>query len=323
MASRGLKKRLANNLRKISPALAFRLGLKLLVFLPGLAVAAVRSFWRIRRWRDAARSRLFIARNRLAFEGIDESTLVVEAKAGGVLNSNQIWSCRDASGKTVRYFVKIFLPMGSFWAKHLSELSPFPAIRAGGTHERFTADLVGRAELAALGIAVPRLVAFDAVEKLMVTEWLDGSNVDELLARIASRPGLVEEEDRHVVRLCATELARVHEAGFSLIDTQPVNCIWVPTQGKVYFTDLEFCTREDRRVWDVGFFLCFLALRFSGEKKKVLSAVFVENYRSSCVKPLRGVGRAGADLKEYLPVLESLLDVRRFTPEDLLSELSS
>ena len=214
----------------------------------------------------------------LAFEDVDIGSLTISMIPGGVSNSNELWTCRKHSGETIRYFTKVFVEAGSFWAKHLSIVSPFPAIYGGKTHERFTVDMVSRVQLADRGIPVPKLIAYDTVEKVMVTEFLDGMTVDSILEKLAEREALAAN-DEAVIRQSAIGLAKAHKAGFSLIDTQPVNCIWVPVEQKVYFTDLEFCSQQDKRSWDVGFFLCYLAARLPETILKTVRHLFLDSYR--------------------------------------------
>ncbi len=312
----------AGTICKISPRVAIRILLGIIVFFPGMAGAILISFFKIAHWRKISTCLNFLKRHALAFEGVDLNSLAVDSVSGGLSNSNQIWRCRKTTGEEVRFFVKIFLDAGSFWAKHLAFVSPFPTIYGGKTHERFTVDMVSRVQLTELGVPVPRLIAYDAVEKVMVTEHIEGETVDALLERIGER-GTMGPGDEAVIRQSAIGLARIHRAGYSLIDTQPVNCIWVPAEQKVYFTDLEFCGRQDKRVWDIGFFLCFIAVRLSGTVRHEARNLFFDSYRNEHKIDLAKVSETGAQLQEYMPVFQAILDIRRFTPEELFEGLIS
>ena len=186
-------------------------------------------------------------------------------------------------------------------------------------HERFTTDMVSRVQLADQHIRVPKLIAFDTVNKVMVTEFLKGETVDEVLKRIALRNAIGNESE--VIRQCGLELAKVHNAGYSLIDTQPVNCLWLEHKEKVYFTDLEYCTADDKRAWDVGFFLCFLTLRLEEDIRKQVREIFLKSYQNARELNLSSVAHTSKELSEYLPVLQTILDIREFTPEELVEEL--
>jgi tRNA A-37 threonylcarbamoyl transferase component Bud32 len=310
-------------MQKIRPRVAFRILAGIVLLFPWMVSSLVISFFRVTHWRKLATCRDFLKRHALAFDGVDPETLTVESVSGGVSNSNQIWHCRLAkTGEEIRYFVKIFLDAGSFWAKHLSFVSPFPAVYGGKTHERFTVDMVSRVQLEKIGVPVPRLIAYDAVEKVMVTEHIAGETVDSVLERIGERQTL-GPGDEAVIRQSAIGLAKIHRAGFSLIDTQPVNCIWVPVEQKVYFTDLEFCSVQDKRVWDIGFFLCFIAVRLSGAVRQAVRNIFLESYQKERQIDLAQVAETGRELQEYMPVFQAVLDIRRFTPEELFEGLIS
>ena len=316
------RSKFSGHVQKIRPRVAFRILAGIVILFPWMAISLIVSFFRAGRWRKIKTCQAFLKRHALAFDGVDPKTLTVESVSGGVSNSNQIWHCRKISGEDVRYFVKIFLDAGSFWAKHLTFVTPFPAIYGGKTHERFTVDMVSRVQLTEVGVSVPRLIAYDAVEKVMVTEHIVGETVDSILERIGERQ-VLGPGDEAVIRQCAIGLAKIHRAGFSLIDTQPVNCIWVPVEQKVYFTDLEFCGRQDKRVWDIGFFLCFIAVRLSGVVRQEVRNIFLESYQKERQIDLAKVAETGRELQEYMPVFQAILDIRRFTPEELFEGLLS
>lgn len=316
---KGLKARLWSNLQKTSPRLIARILISVTVFLPWLLYALFLTWVKMSKWRKASTCQNFLRRHNLAFEGLDFSTLRVESQSGGLSNANQIWHLQDSGGKTVSFFVKVFVAAGSFWARHLSDVSPFPRVYGQKTHERFTVDMVSRVQLAEENIPVPKLIAYDAVEKVMVIEYLKGESVDEILKTIEER-GKLEPHEAEVIRQCGQGLASVHRAGFSLIDTQPVNCIWKEDEKKIYFTDLEFCTREDKRSWDVGFFLCFLLIRLPDSVKREAREFFLLGYESLRRLNHEGITQAGQSLKDYMPVLKTILDFRQFTPEELFDE---
>jgi tRNA A-37 threonylcarbamoyl transferase component Bud32 len=310
------KKRFMTNVFKVHPKVAFRVLGSILIFFPWMAGSLISSLITLQRWKKADTCRAFMRRNALAFEDVDIDSLTITMLSGGVSNANARWTCRKTNGETVHYFAKVFVEAGSFWAKHLSIASPFPAIYGGKTHERFTIDMISRVQLEALGIPVPKLVAYDTVEKVMVTEFLEGITVDSILEAIDECEAL-EPNDEAAIRQCAICLAKVHKAGFSLIDTQPVNCIWVPAEQKVYFTDLEFCSQKDKRSWDVGFFLCYLAARLPEAILKTVRHLFLESYRQERQIELAEIDETSHELREYLPIFRAILDIRRFTPEEL------
>ena len=123
----------AGHVLRTHPRIVFKIILGIVILFPWLVSSLVMSFFRVIHWRKIATCRDFLRRHALAFDGVDPLSLTVESASGGVSNSNQIWHCRLAktgeprpelqagrktTGEDVRYFVKIFLSAGSFWAKH-------------------------------------------------------------------------------------------------------------------------------------------------------------------------------------------------------------
>ncbi len=261
-------------------------------------------------------------KNELAFSEIDPDSIQIESLSGGLSNSNHLWRCKRKDGSNVTFFVKVFVAIGTFWARNLSLVSPFPEVYGISTRERFAVDIVSRVLLAERGIAVPGLVAFDAVEQVLVTNYLEGKNVDEIL-RHAGQEEKIQEETETVIRLCAGGLGKIHRLGYSLIDTQPINCIWSAEDHRVYFTDLEFCTRRDKRLWDVAFFMCFLSIRLPGELKMKAHKIFLTEYEKESGLNRAELDKIHARLDEYIPIFRTVLDLRQFKPEELLAELAN
>ena len=231
-----------------------------------------------------------------------------------------LWKLKTRSGHDVEYCVKVFLPLGSLWAKVNAMASPFPYVRANRLEERFMVDIIGRAELAARNMPVPKLVDFDVIERIMITEHLPGRVVDDVLKDIQTR-GYLDSDDVRMIAECGKGLARIHAEGFSLIDTQPVNCIWLPLRNQVYFLDLEFCTRRNYQIWDIAFFQTSLLIRLSGELAGQAKSIFLENYQNERRVNLPEIEKMEKKLERYTPVFLTILDLRQFTPEELLSEL--
>ncbi len=307
---------------KTHPWVALRIVVVFLLLLPLWLLVLMGSLIKSFKWRSQKTCLEFIRGHVLAFPEADLETLEISRLSGGLSNLNLIWKLKNSSGETLEFFVKVFLPLGSLWAAVNSLASPFPQVRAQRIHERFAVDMVSRTQLAERGIAVPKLVAFDPVEKVMVTECLHGIVVDEILRRIEEK-GNFSDEDREIISQCAAGLGKVHAEGFSLIDTQPVNCIWVPSVRKVYFIDLEFCTRSDKRVWDLCFFLVFLTARLSENHAREARRIFLEHYQKQRKIDLADLRKTTEELEKYVPVFQTILDMRQFSPQELLNEFLS
>lgn len=276
------------------------------------------------KWRRPQMGRRFMLRHALAFSSLgwnaqDLPLPQVTVLSGGISNLGLLWEISDREGNPQRYFVKVFLPLGTFWAWICPIVSPFPDVYASRAHERLSMDVVLRTHMAEKGADVARLVAFDPVEKVMVTEYLEGRMVDQLMGEMESR-GELNDTDREIIRQCGLGLARAHLAGVCLVDAQPANCLWDPEKQKVYFVDLEFSSRSDHRVWDVGFFLCYIKARMPGQLGRQVRKLLVESYESQHVLDWAGVTETNKQLREYVPVFQAILALREFTAEELFQE---
>ncbi len=317
-----LTPRIWANVLRTRPWIVARIILIWLLLSPWFLLVIILSAFKAGRWSRLETCRAFMKKHELAFLDIDPSSIRLESLSGGISNSNHFWHCKTRSGRPVTFFVKVFVSVGTFWARNLSLVSPFPEIYGISTTERFAVDIASRVLLAERGVAVPRLMAFDAVQQVMVTEYVQGENVDKILTQIDAQEKITEE-NRCMIEQCGSGLGKIHVAGYSLIDTQPINCMWSASERRVYFTDLEFCTQSDKRLWDVAFFLCFLVIRLHGPLKNEARAIFLKSYEKESGLALGELNEAHERLKEFLPILQTILDIRQFKPEDLFAELVS
>ncbi len=315
-----LKARLWANILRLNPWIVARIFLTWILLSPWFLATVILSSWKAGWWSRPASCRKFMKQHELAFHDIDPESIRLESLSGGVSNSNHLWRCRRKDGTPVTFFCKVFVSVGSFWAKNLSIVSPFPEVYGISSAERFATDIVSRVLLSERGISVPRLIAFDAVQQVLVTEYLEGDNVDEMLSR-AEGENAISYETGTMIAQCGIGLGKIHRLGYSLVDTQPINCIWMRDTNQVYFTDLEFCTQSDKRIWDVGFFMCFLSIRLPEKLKTSAAEIFLKNYQKESGLSLAKLDETHARLKEYIPVFQTVLDIRQFKPEEIFPEL--
>jgi tRNA A-37 threonylcarbamoyl transferase component Bud32 len=320
MKTANLKQSLIARIKQTRRRILLRVSLVGFVLFPVWIFVVAWSFLKTYFWRSGWVCRKFIRRRLLAFEDVDASSLTVRQISGGLNNLNEVWRLRKKNGQELEYCVKVFLPLGSLWARVNFMASPFPYVHDGRIQERFTVDLISRAQLGERGIFVPKLIAFGAHEKVMVTEHIRGIVVDDVLKAIEQRQVLTAE-DAEVIGECGRVLAHIHTEGFSLIDTQPVNCIWVPETRRVYFIDLEFCVRSDYRVWDVAFFLISVLIRLPERVAPEAKEIFLKGYQRVRPIDLAKIEKLDRQLREYIPIFLTILDIRQFTPGALLREL--
>ena len=310
--------RLIQYIRRTRPVLLAKIGLTAVLLAPVWGIVLCFSLGKAARWRRAALARAFLKEHRLAFPEVDFSTVRVFPVAGGVSNAGYVWKCRTYGGQEIRYFVKVFLPIGTLWAKLLPVVSPFPRIDAARQAHRLEADLFARARLEKAGVAVPECIAVDYPQGVLVSEFLEGRMVHDVLAGI-QQTGLFMKDDRFLLWACGHGLGRIHEAGVSLIDAQPANCMWVPQHRRVYFLDMEYSTRRDERNWDLALFLAFLGAQLSGELESEAREMVLQGYWNG----RQPMGMPAVEpfhyLEEYRPVFQAILDLRRHMPAQMIN----
>lgn len=315
--------RIGHYLRRTSPLLLVRFIAVLVLFFPVWLGILLYSILKAQFWKSPDRAREFMKKHALAFRGLDPSTLEVTMLGGGISNLSLKWTCRGEGGKLERFYVKVFLPVGTFWASISPWVSPAPPVYGSGSRHRFIVDMVSRAQLAELHVAGARLIVFDPVEHVLVTEFLDGVPLSELLKR-ASALSSTPAETLEIFSLCGESLGRVHAAGFSLIDIQPSNCLWVESRRQVVFIDLEFCSRQDNRAWDLAFFLGFSTVMLpQPEASHAVKAAFMEGYQKHYQPDWIDLKKKDELLAEFMPIFRTIMDLRDYTPDQLFAELFS
>ncbi|MCD6529698.1 hypothetical protein J7L06_05370 [Candidatus Bathyarchaeota archaeon] len=103
------------------------------------------------------------------------------------------------------------------------------------------------------GFPVPKVIYVNLREKLLVSEFIDGKPLTDIVKRLLSENG---EEELQVLKLAGRTVASAHRHGVTLGDCKPENFI-VSKEGKVYFVDLEQATFDKAYSWDIAEFLYY------------------------------------------------------------------
>ena len=216
-------------------------------------------------------------------------------KIGGVLNSVYLITFRGEH-KKLRVVVKLF--------KDWYGLKWFPlALWAVGTREfsvlgksRLEKEYAINKLLSSQGILVPEILYVSPKERLIFEEFVEGSNLVDILRRFGSQNIEVEETER-IIRAVGRTIARVHEINVALGDCKPENIV-ITSKGDICFLDLEQASRDGDQAWDIAEFLFYSGHYFplfsSLEDSKIITSAFVEGYLEGGgeIKNMRGVSSA-------------------------------
>jgi tRNA A-37 threonylcarbamoyl transferase component Bud32 len=261
----------------------------------------------------------FIRERHLAFPDIDEKTFQVTNPSGGS-NLTYNWEFKDKQGREIKYFVKIFLPSGTIFATMNHFFSPFPKVRAAGSHQRFVVDIAARFLMFERNIPTVKMIIFDPIYKMMITECLCGVTVDTILKQASERK-FISEEDCEIIRSYGSHLGEIHAQGFSLIDTPATNCMWLPERKRVIFTDMEFFTYEDFRMWDLGFALCSFMVFLDHDLATDAKKTFLEGYVQHAGVKLEQFKQIKQDIEDFLPLYRLTLNADNISSADLFEQI--
>ena len=199
---------------------------------------------------------------------------------GGVLNTVYLLSF-DKDGEPRRIVVKKFedwfafkwLPL-AFWS--LGTRS-FAVLGQARLEREYSINHF----LGSHGFAVPKILHISPQQRLIFREFIEGTNMTEIVNHIVSYQGKTEEEQAFIQKM-GEKIARVHSFGVVLGDCKPENII-VTHEGDIAFLDLEQANRDGNKPWDIAEFLYYSGHYVSpiGNANAVeqLAKDFIEGYQ--------------------------------------------
>ena len=207
--------------------------------------------------------------------GMDRGSFSVSrAPLGEFYNAANFCTFKDAL-KTQELAVKKFNDIkGMKWGV-LNIWSLRAAKFSTNAMERLSREYKAKREIVKFGLNTPRVVAVFLSERMMITEFVRGTD----LSRIETSYLDGETEDCEPISRFGRHLALLHNNGYCMGDTKPSNAILSETDGKIYFTDLEQALPGGNKIWDVAEFIYYSA-RFTlkEERARKLVNAFVDGY---------------------------------------------
>jgi len=161
-----------------------------------------------------------------------------------------------------------------------------------------------------LGFNTPHILLLYLSDRILVTEFLEGKSLAEIIAKYLSG----ESDNLEPVKLYGRTLAVVHSKGYTLGDTKPSNTLY--SDSKLYLTDLEQAMEGGDPSWDVAEFI-YYAIKLTPSLQRVKS--FVEAFKEGYLTGGdRGVLKAAASLKYLKPFQPIILpNVVKMVREEL------
>ena len=178
--------------------------------------------------------------------------IVAVEKLGGILNS--VYLIRfEQNGLSEKVVVKKFNDWVGFkwfplalWALGTKNFAVLGRTRLGREYS-------SNKYLYERGFPAPRIVYVNLREKLLVSEFIEGTPLTDIIKPLLSENG---GEGLQFLRQAGKIVALAHKNGVTLGDCKPENFI-VSEKERVYFVDLEQATFDEDHSWDIAEFLYY------------------------------------------------------------------
>jgi tRNA A-37 threonylcarbamoyl transferase component Bud32/predicted nucleotidyltransferase len=158
--------------------------------------------------------------------------------------------------------------MVSLWNEPVKRFRMDPLMRIGSEYKAIR-------YMRSIGLKTPRIEAVVLDRKLLVTEFLDGLTVADVI-----RNRLGGKGETSLVRKAGAEIAKIHTAGATLGNIKPKHII--VKENDLYFTNIEqFRLNAGDPAWDVAQFISW-GLKSSRDNKiaATITRDFIEGYMS-------------------------------------------
>jgi len=149
-----------------------------------------------------------------------------------------------------------------------------------------------------LGFNTPHVLVVYLSERILVTEFIEGKNLGEIINQYLSG----ESEDLETIRLYGKTLAELHNKGYTVGDTKPSNTLYSGT--KLYLTDLEQAMEGGDPSWDIAEFI-YYAIKLTPPSQRIKNFVeaFKEGYLTLGEKSVLVAAASPKYLKPFQPII--------------------
>lgn len=204
--------------------------------------------------------------------------IVVKRSSGGTANMVRrldVWI--SDQNKPLQLLFKKYLLFGSFFSFLGYFLGPYPPSRVSPAQRQGSEEAALRC-FSQIGITVPRILFIDHKRKISFFQFVDGIRIDRLLLDYIKNKK--EQECLALFYQYGSSLAKIHNAGWSLIDGNPFNFKYNCQEGKIYFTDLELSSNFNHKSWDIANSLNLIRNLFAKETAEKIKEHFLDGYAS-------------------------------------------
>lgn len=213
-------------------------------------------------------------------------------RLGELYNVSNVYTLSDAE-REISIAVKKFRdPRSMKWAfLNLWSLSPRRFKMA--PISRLTREYLAIRTLRGIGLNTPNVVAVVLGKKILVTRFIDGMNLSEIVREVV----VDKESNTRPIFLYGQAIGRSHSSGYTLGDTKPSNAIFA--NGHIFLTDLEQATNDGNMAWDLAEFIYYSAkLTLNSGGARMITEAFLDGYLKNGVT---GVVKSSLNIRLLAP----------------------
>ncbi|MFQ5941843.1 MAG: hypothetical protein ACE5KA_09130 [Nitrososphaerales archaeon] len=197
---------------------------------------------------------------------------ITRRKLGDLHAATRLYTIKEG-GRTEKLVVKDFAGMGALkwnainvWAVGVKKFDADPASRLRREYRAIR-------YLRSIGLKTPDIVANVPYKKLLVTRYIEGIKLSDIIESVLSN----KSDDIRAITHWGEVLEVLHAKGHALMDTKPSNILLC--DNKLFFTDLEQFGFNDDKAWDIACFI-YYSMKFTSNEERARKVVraFIDGY---------------------------------------------
>ena len=231
--------------------------------------------------------------------GIGRFSVAHKRRLGNMNSRTMLYVLRHTGGD-YKVVVKGLAKTKSMkWAALSLWTSPVKRFKVGPLF-RLATEYKGIRFLRGLGIATPKIEAIVLDEKLLVTSFIEGRTMADVIKKNLS--GVAELD---LLRNAGSQIAKIHNAGASFGNIKPKDIIVNGT--RLFFSDTEqFLFSPKDQVWDLAQFICWdLKGTRSVEPARTIVTQFLQGYseHSNRLENVSQLAKSRRYVESFFPLL--------------------
>ena len=200
----------------------------------------------------------------------------VERMNGGIANVVRKVSIQlSDSDKPKQVVFKKYRLLGSIYSFIGFFLGPFPFSRIL-PRDRQQSEQIAVEHFTNIGISAPKVLFLDTRQKITVFQFIEGERLDKAIFG-CRQTGRINDM-LFIFYNYGLNVAAIHHSGWSLIDANPFNIIFMNFESRISFVDLELSSFSNNQDWDLAYLLNAIEKIAEGDLVHDIKKHFLDGY---------------------------------------------